>query len=84
MITARTIWKIIRMHMPRKRWVSRDELYDLIELHGNLQGEDWKPPTARSMMPRWKVLVRDVMANRLKRGRIRSEKRSKHAQSPSA
>lgn len=68
--------------MPRKRWVSWEELCNLVELHGNLEGDDWRPPTSRSMMPRWKVLVRDVMANRLKRGRIRTEKRSDHSNAP--
>ncbi len=76
MITARTIWKIIREHTPKKRWVSRDELYNLVELHGKLDGEDWRPPSGHSRMPRWKVLVREVLANRLKKGKIRSQRRS--------
>lgn len=82
MINARMIWKLIREHMPRKRWVSREEIYGIVELHGDLDGEDWRPPSSRSMMPRWKILVREVMANRLKRGRIRSQKKSEHTGNP--
>lgn len=76
MIAARSIWRIIRGHIPKSRWVSREEVYGIVELHGNLDADDWRPPSSRSKMPRWKILVRDVMANREKRGKIRARKRS--------
>jgi len=74
MIAARKVWRIIREHTPKRQWLSWEEIYGIVEQHGNLDGEDWRPPTSRSTMPRWKILVRSVMVNRLKKGRFRSRK----------
>ena len=79
MIAARTIWSILQGHVPRKQWVSSEDIYAIVEMHGNLDEEDRQPQSFRSNTPRWKGLVRTVLANRLKRGKIRSRKRSNHS-----
>ena len=75
MIAARQVWGIIQGHVPRKQWVSSDDIYAIVELHGKLDDEDREPQSLRSSTPRWKTLVRNVLANRVKKGRIRSRKR---------
>jgi len=74
MIAARQVWGIIQGHVPRKKWVSSDDIYAIVELHGKLDKEDRKPLSSRSSIPRWKILVRNVLSNRVRRGRIRSRK----------
>ena len=78
MIAARQIWGIIRGHVPRKQWVSSGDIYAIVELYGKLDEEDRRPLSPRSKTPRWKTLVRNVLANRLKKGKIQSRKRSDH------
>jgi hypothetical protein len=79
MIAAREVWGIIQGHVPRKRWVSSDDIYSIVELHGKLDEEDRQPQSPGSNTPKWKILVRNVLANRVKKGRIRSRKRSNRA-----
>ena len=76
MIAAGQVWGIIQGHVPRKQWVSSRDIYALVELYGGLDDEDRQPQSSRSITPRWKVLVREVLTNRLKRGKIRSRRRS--------
>ena len=76
MIAAREVWGIINGHVPRKQWVSSDDIYALVELHGNLEDEDKAPHSPGSRMPRWKSLVRTVLTNRVRKGRIRSRERA--------
>jgi hypothetical protein len=79
MIAARQVWGIIQGYVPRKQWVSAQDIYAIVELHGNLDDEDRKPGSSRSSTPKWKTLVHDVLANRVKKGKIRSRKRSRDA-----
>jgi hypothetical protein len=74
MIAARQVWGIIQGHVPRKQWVSSDDIYAIVELHGKLDKEDKRPLSPRSNTPRWKTLVRNVLSNRVRRGKIRSRK----------
>jgi len=75
MIAARQVWGLIQGHVPRKQWVSSEDIYAIVELHGKLDNEDREPQSRGSSTPRWKTLVRNVLANRVKKGRIRSRKR---------
>ena len=75
MIAARRVWGIIKGHVPRKQWVRSEDIYAIVELHGKLDDEDREPRSLRSSTPRWKTLVRNVLANRVKKGRIKSRKR---------
>jgi len=71
MIAEGTIWTILRGHMPRERWVSSQDIYAIVESHCNLDEEDRQTHTTRSKTPKWKTLVRDVLMNRLKNGKLR-------------
>jgi hypothetical protein len=75
MIAARQVWGIIEGHVPRKEWVSSEDICAMVELYGRLDEEDRQPQSPASNTPRWKIVVRNVLANRLKKGRIRSRKR---------
>ena len=78
MIGAKEVWGIIQGHVPRKKWVSSDDICALVELHGKLDEEDKKPQSSRSIMPRWKTMVRRVLSRELKSGKVRSRKRPGH------
>jgi|WetSurMetagenome_2_1015567.scaffolds.fasta_scaffold54074_2 hypothetical protein len=75
MIAAQRVWGIIEGHVPRKQWVHSEEIYAMVELHGTLDEEDRQPQVPGSRTPKWKILVRDVLADRVKEGKIRSRKR---------
>jgi hypothetical protein len=75
MIASRLIWGIIQEHAPRKQWVSSEDIYTIVELHGNLDDED-RRQSPRSNAPIWKSRVRNVLATHLSKGGIRSRKRS--------
>lgn len=75
MIAAQQVWGIIQGHVPRKQWVSSDDIYAIVESHAKLDEEDKEPQSPGSSTPRWKRLVRSVLNNRVKRGRIRSRRR---------
>jgi hypothetical protein len=71
MITEHAIWSIIRGYVPRKQWVSSTDIYAMVERYGNLDEEDRQPQSAKSRSPKWKTLVRNVLADRAKSGKIR-------------
>jgi len=75
MIAARQVWGIIQGHVPRKQWVPSEAIYAIVEEHGKLDDQDREPQAPGSNTPRWKTLVRSVLTNRVKKGRIRSRKR---------
>jgi hypothetical protein len=75
MIAARQVWGIIQGHVPRKQWVSSEDIYAIVELYGKPDEEDRQPQSPGSKTPKWKILVRNVLANRVRKGRIRSRKR---------
>lgn len=75
MIAARRVWGIIQGHVPRRQWVPSEAIFAMVELHGELDKEDMEPQSPESSTPRWKTLVRAVLKNRVKKGRIQSRKR---------
>jgi hypothetical protein len=75
MIAAQRVWGIIEGNVPRKQWVPSEEIYAMVELHGKLDEEDRQPQVPGSQTPKWKILVRHVLADRVKEGKIRSRKR---------
>ncbi len=72
MTSARKIWSILRGHVPRSQWISSKEIYGIVETHGQLDKEDRQMHSPLSTVPNWKIVVRDVLLNRLRRGKIRS------------
>ena len=75
MIAAQQVWGIIQGHVPRKQWVSSAEIYAIVETHGKLGDDDREPQSPGSNLPKWKMLVRNVLANRVRKGRIRTRRR---------
>jgi len=67
MIHLPEIWDIIQRRMPRGRWVSLEEIYQMVKLYGNLDVEDFKPQSPTSDIPKWKRNVRNVLQYRKKR-----------------
>lgn len=70
MIHSSEIWDIMVMQMPRQRWVSLEEIYQLIERCGELDVEDAKPQSPTSDIPKWKRNVRNVLQYRKGTGEV--------------
>ena len=71
MIHLPEIWDVILRHMPRGRWVSLDEIYQMVESYGNLDAEDFEPQSPTSDIPKWKRNVRNVLQYWKGKGEIR-------------
>lgn len=54
MIYLPKIWEIIQRRMSRGRWVSLEEIYQIVERYGNLDAEDFEPQSPTSDIPKWK------------------------------
>jgi hypothetical protein len=67
MIHYSEIWDIIQRRIPRGRWVSLEEIYQMVKRYGNLDVEDFKPQSPTSDIPKWKRNVRNVLQYRKKR-----------------
>lgn len=70
MIHPGTVWSILQRHIPKRQWVSAQDVYTVIESYATLDGEDQRPQSPLSKIPRWKILVRNVLVNREKKGKI--------------
>jgi hypothetical protein len=81
MIAWRQVWGIIQEHVPRNEWVSSEDIYALVELHGSLDDED-RRQSPRSNIPRWKSRVRNALAHELNKGYIRSRSKSDRPDGP--
>ncbi len=74
MIVALQVRDILQGHVPRKTWISSDEIFAIVEMHGHLDDQDRKPKFRGSVTPRWKTIVRGVLASELRKGKVRSRK----------
>ena len=71
MIRNSTIWHVIKQYAPKRQWVTSEEIYDIVESHTKLDGEDVAPQSPNSTIPKWKLLVRNVLVNRVQKGKLR-------------
>lgn len=71
MIRTSTIWHIIKQYAPKQQWISSEEIYDIVESHSKLDGEDLTPQSPKSHIPKWKLLVRNVLVDRRHKGKLR-------------
>ena len=71
MIHLPEIWDIIQRRTPRGRWISLEEIYQMVERYGNLDTEDFEPQSPTSDIPKWKRNVRNVLQYRKATGEIR-------------
>jgi hypothetical protein len=67
------MWNVMRTHIPRKRWVSIGEIFEIVESRSKLDKEDLE---LNSMsFPRWKLNVCRALMEKKKTGGIRARKR---------
>jgi hypothetical protein len=78
MIRLPEIWDIILMYMPRRQWISLNDIYHMVETYGNLDTEDFEPQSPTSDIPKWKRNVRNVLQYRKKTGEILWDENAKY------
>ena len=70
MTRTTTIWHVIKTYVPKQQWVSSEEIYNIVEAHSNLDKEDLELQSPKSHIPKWKLLVRNVLVDRLQKGKL--------------
>ncbi|MDW7776261.1 MAG: hypothetical protein SCH39_08015 [Methanosarcinales archaeon] len=78
MIRLPEIWDIILMYMPRRQWISLNDIYHMVETYGNLDTEDFEPQSPTSDIPKWKRNVRNVLQYRKKTSEILWDENAKY------
>jgi hypothetical protein len=76
MIAAEQVLEILQGYVPRNQWIPSEDIYTIVELYGELDDQDREPKVPGSRTPMWKTTVRAVLVSELKKGRVRSRKRS--------
>ena len=71
MTRTSTIWHVIKQYVPKQQWISSKEIYDIVETHTTLDPEDISPQSPMSHTPKWKLLVRNVLVDRVRKGKLR-------------
>jgi len=78
MLRLPEIWDIIRKNLSKEKWTSLEEIYRIVERTANLDNEDWEPQAPRSIIPKWKRNVRNVLQYRKKTGEIEWDGEAKY------
>jgi hypothetical protein len=78
MLRLPEILDVIRMNLSKEIWTSLEEIYRIIELNTNLDGEDYEPQAPGSDIPKWKRNVRNVLQYRKKTGEIEWDGEAKY------
>lgn len=63
-----TVWSILQRHVPKSRWVTIGEIFDIVEAHGLLDEDDLKSRSSNTLQ--WKLTVRRVLEDKKRAGRI--------------
>lgn len=65
------IWKLLRNHMPRDKWIHITKIYNIVETYAKLDQEDFDPQSPKSSIPKWKRNTRNVLQYRKIKGDVR-------------
>ena len=72
------IWDVLQAKMLRRRWVSLDEIYQIVEQYGNLDDEDFGQQSPSSAIPKWKRNVRNVLQYRKSKDEIQWDRSARY------
>jgi hypothetical protein len=64
------LWGVLTRHAPKKRWVSTNEIYSIVESHLTLDNDDLR--VRDSQPPKWKLNIRRLLQDMKKAGRIQA------------
>jgi len=66
------LWATLREHLPRKSWVSIEDIYQIVERNVSLDADDLGCNGVESARPRWKRNVRRLLHSKQKDGTLMS------------
>lgn len=72
------IWKCIKERLPRRRWIPLVDIYSLVKDELVLDREDHEPQSPKSLVPKWKRNVRNVLQYRKVTGDIEWDERGSY------
>ena len=58
------MWDIIKEKLPRNQVVGLQQIYSLVERHIKLTPDDWLPSAKKTVDPRWKRNIRNILQYR--------------------
>lgn len=78
MIHLPEIWDLLKKYLKREKWYDLEEIYTIVEIHGNLDADDMQGQSPYSEIPKWKRNVRNVLQYRKTIGEIQWNRNSKY------
>jgi hypothetical protein len=70
-----TIWKALQKHLPKKRWISLEDILTTVHTRIFLDEEDLDRARSHSGTPRWETNVRRLLRMKTLMGSVRSRRR---------
>ena len=70
-----TIWRALQEHLPKKTWISLEEILTTVHTRLFLDEEDLKPARSHSGTPRWESNVRRLLRMKTQAGSVRSRRK---------
>lgn len=67
-----TLWATLRKHVPRRKWVSLQEIYQIVQRNVALDAEDLGCRSTHPASPRWKRNVRRLLHAKRHDGTLKS------------
>lgn len=82
MLTAKQIWPILQVFMPKDKWMTPMEIYEVVRGHAELDSRDLEPIDSSTTVPnpqlRWGSNVRGVLRTRFKSGELEWDQQGKY------
>ncbi len=69
MTPSATLWATVRLHVPKRQWVSTGEILSIIEMHSTFDDDDLRLQS--SGLPQWKLNARRLLRQKAREGALR-------------
>lgn len=70
MLNSKIAWQVLIQKAPAGQWLSLDQVYDIVEAAVELDDADRAGVSAKSVSPRWKRTVRNLLQRKKTLGEV--------------